>query len=362
MWAFMLLAMLELLRYSKNPTKLHQCKWIIYIGVAFLFRIEAMAIALLSPLSLLATGQNPLKERMTATLRFYVPLFFAAGIIGVALLSITENFGSQFKVLGDMQFYTGHLFKLSTIIEKESSVLSSSMISHSAQEDARYAVIAVFFTICLINILRAITPVYLIALISSKFFSVKDFICNSADAIIKVHLLIIGSYLFLFSISRQFNLERYSFQFVIIIILYLPFIIDRAWQLKQRRSICIAIIIIFIGYFLDTIINDDYKKDYIHKAAIWLRDQTPINTKVISNHHHIAYFSKKQKNIERYRLNEYAENDYTWEKGITYAFHTKENQIDPLQTRIGKHQSIILKEFKGRDKESVIIFKLPESR
>ena len=359
MWAFMLLAMLELLRYSKNPTKLHQCKWIIYIGVAFLFRIEAMAIALLSPLSLLATGQNHLKERMTATLRFYVPLFFAAGIIGVALLSITEDFGTQLKVLGDMQFYTGHLSQLSTIIDSNSSILSSSMISFSAQEDAGYAVIAVFFTICFINILRAITPIYLIALISSRFSTLKAFICANANAIIKMHLLIIGSYLFLFTISRQFNLERYSFQFVIIILLYLPFIIEGIWRsTRLQRAYRIISIFILAGYALDAVINSDYKKNYINEAAIWLKTETPIDAKIISNHYHIAYFSGKQENIKRELLNKYDDNEKAWGKGITYVFHAKSRNADSLRKRIKTRKTNKIKEFRGKDGGVVIIFKL----
>ena len=359
MWAFMLLAMLELLRYSKNPTKLHQCKWMIYIGVALLFRIETLAIALLSPLSLLATGQNRLKERIRATLGFYTPLLAAAGVIGAALLLATEHYGSQLKLLGDMQFYTGYLSQLSTIIDKNASILSNSMISHTAREDAGYVVIAVFFTICFINIFRAITPIYLIALICNKLSSVKTFTYTNADAIIKVHLLIIGTYLVLFTISRQFNLERYSFQFVIIILLYLPFIIEGIWRsTRLQRASRIISIFIFAGYALDTVINSDYKKNYINEAAIWLKTETPIDAKIISNHYHIAYFSGKQENIKRELLNKYDDNEKAWEKGITYAFHAKSRNADSLRKRIKTRKTNKIKEFRGKDGGVVIIFKL----
>ena len=359
MWAFMLLAMLELIRYSQHPTKLHQFKWMIYIGVALLFRIETLAIALLSPLSLLATGQDRLKERITATLQFYIPLLVAAGIIGAALLLTTENSGGQLKLLGDMKFYTAYLSELSTIIDRNSSILSNSMISYTAREDAGYAVIAVFFTICFINIFRAITPIYLIALISSKLSSVKTFTCANADAIIKVHLLIIGTYLVLFTISRQFNLERYSFQFVIIILLYLPFIIESIWwSTRLQRASRIISIFIFAGYALDTMINSDYKKNYINEAAVWLKTETPVDAKIISNHHHIAYFSGKQENIKRALLNKYDDNEEAWEKGITYAFHAKSRNADSLRKRIKTRTTNNIKEFRGKDGGIVIIFKL----
>ena len=361
LWAFMLLAMLELLRYSKNPTKLHQYKWLIYIGAALLLRIETIAIALLSPLSLLAVNKTSIKQRIKTTLHFYAPLVFSAISLGGIFLLIIENPGRQLKLFADIGYYTRYLSDLSTIISQKSIIVADTMISHTSKKDADYAVITVFFTICFINVIRAITPIYLATLLLGRLRSAKNYICSNADTIIKVHLLIIGTYLFLFTISRQFNIERYSFQLVIVILLYLPFIVDRIWQLQPRRPIQVAIILIFIGYFLDTIINSDYKKDYIHKAAIWLKNETPADTEIVSNHHHIAYFSEKQQNINLRRLSQNANHDKTWRKGVTYAFHAKESEIRPLQNRIAKHQPIILKEFKGGDQGSVIIFKLPET-
>ena len=105
-------------------------------------------------------------------------------------------------------------------------------------------------------------------------------------------------------------------------------------------------------------INSDYKKNYINEAAIWLKTETPIDAKIISNHYHIAYFSGKQENIKRELLNKYDDNEKAWGKGITYVFHAKSRNADSLRKRIKTRKTNKIKEFLGKDGGVVIIFKL----
>jgi len=363
LWAFMLLALHELICYSKTQKKSHQVKWTIYICIALLFRVEALFIAAFTPLSLMFIKENNDDSGLKKLFIFLLPPILLFLTIVVTFLWLSSVSLENFKPLVDLESHYIEFFSnLKAIISEKSTTISNILLSRSAKEDAFYAVFAVYFTIFFINIFRAITPIYAIALIHQKFSKSHIKICKNSITIINSHLIVISIYLFLFTVSRQFNLERYSFVFVIVILLYLPFIVEKIWMKRPHTTLIRTIIILTLtGYVLDTIINSDYKKRYIDDAATWLKYETEANSKIYSNHHHIAYFNGKQIDIEltledKKRINKQA----VWRQGIVYAYHAKAKQEATLREHIKNSRANIVKEFRGEDKGVVIVFKLAE--
>lgn len=363
LWAFTLLALHALICYSKTQKKIYQVKWTFYICIALLFRVETLFIAAFTPLSLLFTKNNKNDSGIKNLLIFLLPPAFIFLITVITFLSVSSLSFENFKPLVDLQSHYIEFFtNLKTVIREKSTDISTTLLSRSAKEDATYAVFSVYFTICFLNIFRAITPIYAIALIQHKLSKSTIEICNNSNIIIKTHLVVISIYLFIFTVSRQFNLERYSFVFSIIILLYLPFVIEKLWMEHPQVLLVRTItIVVLTGYFLDTAINSDYKKNYINEATEWLQSETGVNSKIYSNHHHIAYFNGKRIDIEltladKKRINKQA----VWQQGIIYAYHAKAKDEATLRDRINNSRAEIVKEFRGKDKGVVIIFKLPE--
>lgn len=363
LWGFMLLALLELIRYSKTQKKTHQVRWAVFICIAFLFRVEALFIAAFTPLSLLFIQDNKNNSGIKKLITFFLPPTFLILAIAVTFLSLSSVSLDSFKPVVELESHYIEFFSnIKSNLREKSTYISNTLLSRSAKEDASYAVIAVFFTICFLNIFRAITPIYAITLIQHKLSESNIEICKNSNTIIRAHLAIISIYLFLFTVSRQFNIERYSYVFVILILLYLPFIIEKIWIEHPKKIMVRAIIVaILTGYALDTIINSDYKKRYIDEASTWLKNETEENSKIFSNHHHIAYFNGKEIDIgfaleERRRIRK----QVVWQQGIVYAYHAKAKEEATLRERINNSRADIIKEFRGKDKGVVIIFKLPE--
>ncbi|MFT5692195.1 MAG: hypothetical protein ACI92E_001526 [Oceanicoccus sp.] len=360
MWAFMLLALRELLRYAKRPRLRYQLKWIVFIGLAFLFRIETLIIAIASPLSLAFLNRDKFSSGPKKMLRFVSLPALLFTLATAAFLMLSSEPIENFKLLKDFQHYSLQLSNLMNVISVKSDMVSEALLTHTAKEDAFYAVISVFITISALNIIRAVIPVYLLILFINQFDSSRIVLNRNARIILNSHLLILGVYLFLFTLSRQFNLERYSFQFVIILLLYVPFIFDNLWHTRAsnlKTKIPIAAVLIVL--FLDTVINSDYKKAYINDAAQWLQTTVDKDREIISNHHHIAYFNGKttHKSEDLYLKKETEERP--WAPGILYAYHAKNQEEPALRKRINMNKGHIFKEFRGQKKGIVILFELP---
>src|SRR5690606_28674715 len=69
MIAFVLLGLAEQLRFADTGRWRHCLLWLAAMAVAFLFRVEALAIAALAPLALLTLPGRPLRERLILTAR-----------------------------------------------------------------------------------------------------------------------------------------------------------------------------------------------------------------------------------------------------------------------------------------------------
>lgn len=362
MWAFMLLALRELLMYAKRPRLRYQLKWIVFISIAFLFRIETLIIAIASPLSLAFLNKDTFSSGATKMLRFIsLPaLLFTLAAVAVSMLSSEPI--ENFKLLKDFQHYSFQLSNLMNVISDKSEIVADALLIHTAKEDAFYAVISVFITITALNMVRAVIPIYLLILFFNQFVSSRIVLNRNARIIINSHLLILSVYLFLFTISRQFNLERYSFQFVIILLLYVPFIFDNLWQKKASNlKTRIPIVVVLAALFLDTVINSDYKKAYINDAAKWLQTTVDKDKTIISNHHHIAYFNGKttHKSEDLYLKKEAEKRP--WLPGVLYAYHAKSQDEAALRKRIDMNRGRIIKEFRGGKKGVVILFELSSS-
>lgn len=357
MWGFMLLSMLALLRYSKHPSLIHQLSWVLFVTIAFLFRIEAFVIALISPVALLFIGKSNYLERIKNTVRFYsIPaaIFFAQILL---FLSFSPEPADNFKFLKDLNYYSNYLLQLSNIISAKSVIISEELLAHTAKDDSVYAVLSIFLGIFVLNVARAITPVYLVLLLHNLLSRSKLQLDHNANAIIGTVVSILAVYLFSFTILRQFNLERYSFQIAILLMLYLPFILERLWMSTSYRGFFRPAIVVVLGlYTADSFINSDYKKAYINDAAEWLQTEMNGNKKVVSNHSHIAFFANDQK----YRLDSSFPKKTSLKgpfvKNNIYAYYVKDKEEELLRKRIKKQKAKIIKEFKGSENGVVIVF------
>ena len=365
LWAFMLLALRELIRYSKKPCFPHQAKWTLYAAAACFFRVEGLIIALTAPLALLFVGGADLSSRCKGAFRILLPPVLLLTMAIAVLLTASQGEAGKLKVFVDFEYYLAFLANIRDHFAQQSEILSDAWLAHKTTEDSGYAMFAALLALCVLNVVRAITPIYTLALLRGLFGQARLVTCKHANSIIAVHLVVISTYLLMFMLGRQFGLVRHSLQFAIIALLYLPFVVDGFWRHKTRRRLVrILLAVTLAGYGLDTVVNGDYRKAYIHEAAMWLKNETPARTQVVSNHSHIAYFSEKQGFDFNKPIRPAKPEAAIWRPGVTYAYQADADGVEALRARILEAGGTIRKVFGEVEEGVVIIFTIagPEPR
>ena len=287
-WAFIILAFRELLLYLRNPAWKYQLRWLVYMLLASVFRFEGLFFAILAPLSLLAI--KDLEHRGRLCLRLLAPALSGAGAYLVAVLVLRPG-------ALPLPAIEGYISGLLAFPEQFARVVLASgetMLRSSAKEDATVAVLAGLIAILLLNICRALTWPYIIALLWGWKKKLPGRFRPNDAALLQAHLLISLAYLALFTLINRFMLERYSNQFAIFALLYIPFILNALWQAGLGHWKKIVVAGLLLGMSLDTLFHGGLEKVFIRDAKDWLVVNTPPHATLASNDKYIAYFSGRE--------------------------------------------------------------------
>ncbi len=291
-WCFVILAFRQLLLYVRRPRLRHGLGWSCAILMAAMFRFEGLFFAALAPLTLLAT--RDLEHRLRHCLRLLGPILIAAAAIGLGLalyLSGPSIHEHTFPAIGT---YLDRLLEFPREFSRLAAAGGAGLLEFSAREDAGVAIVAALAAILVLNLCRALTWPYVLALLWGIRHRVTARLRPDDATLLNLHLLIGTAYLALFTLINRFMLERYSCQVVIFLLLYLPFILNALWTDGDRRWKQALVVILLAGMSLDSLHNSDYQKAFIRDATHWLEDNTPADAGLVSNDKYIAYFSGRR--------------------------------------------------------------------
>lgn len=365
MLAFMLFALVELIRYGKTGSWRHAAQWILCITVAFLFRVEALSIALLSPFGLLLLQHTPWRVRITRLAKL-IALPCTLLVVSVAAINLLAgDLLPTLKVVEDLGIFQRETLNFGQRMDKMAGDLAASgLLKHTSVNDAAWGVVAVIVALFTLNLVRALTLPYLALFAHQAWQKMPLQLCPTSDRLIKVHLAIIVTYQLAFVFFYQFSLGRYSLQIALLLFLYLPFILGRWWQSGHRPVARVLIVLLLCGYAADTLVNSRHKKAYLDDAAQWLQD-APVaaNLRVVANDHHVAYVSGRvqRDDILLSRLDaDFIAAHTPWQPGVLYAYRTPRNtDLDAMRADILARGGDIYREFNGGDRRSIIVFSLP---
>lgn len=297
--AFSLLALLQLMRMSKTLKIRHAIGFCITCLLASLFRPEALAYLLGTPLLLLVNTQFSFAVRARGLLAVYtfiilIALLVAGLLIGAGISPLTELF-QAFSV------YQPFLEQARSILEGGSIELSEVVFhEHAAIFSGQYMTIFLItglFSILLIKVFTGFGWVSLLVLAYGahkrlvNFSSLPRHVLAPAFA----YLLIAISILLAFLFVTRFMTSRYTLLFCAVIVLLIPVIIERAWQSAQltgkTRSFNRIIGFLILYSFIDAYISFGESKTYQTDVAIWVKNNTPQTMSLVTNNHYVAYKS-----------------------------------------------------------------------
>jgi len=364
MIAFVLLALTEQIRLADNGRWRHASLWLMYMGLAFLFRVETLAVAALAPIAMLVLVPGPLKYRLTL---FAKMLALPVLILAVAIfLSMFTSFNQHMdiKVFSDIRFIEENIEQISGKIASLSNIISNQVLGEFSRHDATLVLFVSIATITLVSLLRAITVLYLFPLAISW---ISQTLPTLKPRILFVwwYALIVFSYLFCFALFVQFSTTRYNLLLSILLIIPLPFYLQKWWNADSRQRLVRGLIVfLLLVNGLDGIISGDRKKTYVVEAAEWV-NESPLIAKntLISNRPYLSYLSRKSTtenilhtvNAGNQQHNETI--DMFWFDRYAYAYRVKQgaNEVK-LKSDLERAEGQIFQIFEGADNHSVYVF------
>jgi hypothetical protein len=293
-WALVLVALRELLLYLRQsvgggPTLRHKLTWFLAMGLALLFRFEALFFAVLAPLSLLLIREQP--SRLRACLSLLLPqLALLAALVSAELLYQAANQGD--RLFPDIGTYLDRLATVLSSLREVTAATGEAMLEFSAREDAGVATAAGLLAVLALNAIRAVTWSWSLTLLWGRWRGLALPLGAADRLLLNAHLLIALLYLALFMLINRFMLERYAGMFALLLLLYLPFVLSRLWAGPLPGRVVVAALLFYLG--ADTLHNNNYRKAFLQDAAAWFESSTPERATLITNDRYVAYFSRRE--------------------------------------------------------------------
>lgn len=332
-WALLMLSFRELLLYLRQPSLISRLRWFLYVLLAATFRFEGAFFAIVVPFALLFTRN--LEHRFRHCLLLLVPQLTALALVMLSVLIYSSQQSESSPLFPAIAYYIDSLKAFPEQFSAVAQQAADPLLQWTSRDDAPWAVAAGLAAVLLLNICRAMSWPWVVALAWGTRAQLHRHFRPDDKAILRAHLFIAAGYLAIFILINRFMLERYSMQVVIFLLLYLPFILGALWQHGGWKKY--LVIALLAGMTADTLHNGDGEKAFIKDATQWVTQNTAEDASLVSNEKYIAYFSHREFNWNamqaiRFSLGAILENPRLWRDQDYLVMYIK-----PKREKLWKH-------------------------
>ena len=297
-WSLSILGLWQFIEYNGSRQLKHGLGFCLALGLAALFRPEAIVYLTLTPFCLLLNSHHDAARNRKDLLRILAVLF-ALGVLGTLLLFLL---GINLPALL-LEFASTYLpFLVNAISPPEGQVaaMANAIFGEYASTFSRQYVTAVvafgLLVILFMSVFYAISGPFFWLLAYGVF---KRYIHwdKSAMAPLLAYALINFVVLFVFLYITRFLVSRYALVLAIMFATQLPFVVGRILdrlQVSQWRQLGMNVLVFFFFYCaVDSYISFGKPKTWLIDAANYVKREANPSTDIITNNHTIAYFSGK---------------------------------------------------------------------
>lgn len=286
-WLLSLLSLQQLLRFALHNRFKHALGWFFLTLVAIGFRTEAVFFAVLAPLALLSEPRPAFIERLKKTGALY-GLLGCVALLGLAAIFLSPQLSLKFRLVTELANLSAFFQSLAQNFEYSVQRFAS-VAPHEFSANDMGAIIGTgLIGLVLYTLLHALTFPYLLLLSWQPKQPV--FSDSRHKHYLIAFLLIIFLYLLLLSFKKYFMTDRFCIAAILILMLALPFRIEKIWQSTTQKlgwqRMALAFLLLIPA--LDSMIASGSSKAYIANAANWVQKNKPLNAKLLTNQKHIA--------------------------------------------------------------------------
>lgn len=296
-WAFALLALWQLLVYSKSGLMRHASGFCASMLLATALRPEALIYLVITPFSLFFVSTT---ERSTYAPYFYRLIALVAGIgviavvalalLGVNIIALFLEFVSVYK-----PFFVNTFSPDPAQANAIGSAIFGEYAAGFSKEYLTLFIVTGLFSVLIANLFSGVGGPYFLALLYGFWHKQLRWPRRFAVPILSfmlTNLVILLCFLFI----TRYLTSRYTVLFALMLALLIPALLARYWQDHGATKARLArnLIILFITYCaFDAYISFGDSKQYVYRAIEWVQENTDESNSLVTNNQAVAYFSGK---------------------------------------------------------------------
>jgi hypothetical protein len=300
-WAFALLSLWQLVRFCQQPHWRTASYWCAFLLLATLFRLEAMLLALLTPLWLWRTHGLRVASMLYAVL--------AAAAVSLLILSLL----TQFDVLALMQFayryYLPSLFDLPNVLASNALKLNASLFTtdnfpgiSNTSHGVVLLMLSYIYTLAA-ELMAALGAPLTIVLTYATW---RGWLCKAQPSAWQAYSSISALSLLAFLSIMHFLTQRYATMVSLLLLLCLPSALMQlyhraktserlAWFRRGTALFCCV-------FLIDSLFSFGRSQAYIQDANAWISANLPPAAIVVTNEHYIAYHSQRVADYDKIKV------------------------------------------------------------
>ncbi len=357
-WAFYVMSLYFFLRYLRQPSGVLAMLWSGALLVATLFRVEGALFLLLLPFSVLLDLRQPFGKRILAYLQLnglliVAGIFFVSWVMLHAGHSIGRLFEIQYQLLHGLQ-------TLGNNFAANSSLLSQHVLNVYARHDASSIFALMLMGWYVMSVVSSVSLIYAVLMVYAwiKRLAQLDFAARLAIwAYLFVNVLITAGFL----VDHLFLAKRYLIAMSLVLMLWVPFALDRLiqqWQIRKWPLIA-ASLFLFV-YAIGGVIEFGHSKKYIRDAGDWLAENAPPAATLYSNDYQLLYYSKHIGNSIFTKGKEFADltviDDKKWQHYDFLAIRTSQKETEQNKKILQAMNLVPVAVFQNNRKDEVRIY------
>ncbi len=364
--AFYMWSMLFLFRYWKTSSRASIVAWVACLLSAFLFRVEAAAFLVGTPILLASKTGLLTRSKWLLSLIIFV--------IAAILFSALVSWGFRHEAFLDAKDTTdsavqGVLHAWDRIgegIDKKIELLRDDFLQYSSKRYAWLVYVSSMIVVALAELVRGMSVVYAL-IVGYGMVKKVTFPTNRVYGlwlgVIGINVLVVIG----FEIVMGFVVRRYMMALILTLMLLAPFIlsslyedwrsktniVNPRWLFPATMALCAVVTIKGLDVFTD--------KHYLRDAGHWISANTPAESNLHSNNLILIYYSGKNAyrndaNYDWSRTTALFE-DRSWRKYDYFAINISRKHPEKerwLRQRLLREP---MKRFRSRKGDQVLIFK-----
>lgn len=296
-WAFMLLALLQLLRFARAPILPRALAWCGCLLLAAVFRLEVLLTALLAPAALLWAAPTR-SAGLCALLQLYGCLLACSLVVlGLALAA-----GVQLPELMRFawRYYLPLLLDFGNVLRADVLALNASLFTpQNFPGSGNLAVgllILVFAWVAsvLLNLVGALgLPFTLLLVLLCR--QRRIVLSRGAMALWWVHVATALLALLLFQAIMHFQTQRYATLLALLLLLLVPVGLEHWWQQAERQGTARRFrrVLALCCFYLaaDSLVSFGHSKQHLEQAEAWVMQELPASASFATNSFQLAWRS-----------------------------------------------------------------------